>query len=65
MHLFDVGAKALAKGENVTLQQLSEETKCEALLVSKEAFGSANGTAANINRAHHANSDRNENVQRG
>lgn len=34
MHLLDVGAKALERGESVTLQQFSNETKCEALLIS-------------------------------
>jgi hypothetical protein len=35
MHLFDVGAKALQQGQNITLQQFSDETKCESLLISE------------------------------
>ncbi|KAF2672003.1 S-adenosyl-L-methionine-dependent methyltransferase [Microthyrium microscopicum] len=35
MQLFDVGAKALERGENITLEQLSTETKCQALLIKR------------------------------
>ena len=35
MHLFDIGARVLREGKNVTLQQLADETTCEALLISK------------------------------
>lgn len=40
MRLFDAGAKALERGENMTLEQLSQETKCEALLISSCAIAS-------------------------
>jgi hypothetical protein len=33
MHLFDVATVALKKGEKLTMQHLSDETKCEALLI--------------------------------
>ena len=63
MHLFDVGAKALEKGENVTLEQLSEETKCEALLISESFSAPRFNMRLKSTRKGDANSGRNEDVQ--
>ncbi|KAF2655025.1 S-adenosyl-L-methionine-dependent methyltransferase [Lophiostoma macrostomum CBS 122681] len=35
IHLFDVATAALKKGESLNMQQLSDETKCEALLIRR------------------------------
>lgn len=65
MHLFDVGAKALEKGEkSMTLEQLSKETEVEALLISMCYMLRSKHTPLTNTRANHASARRYEDMER-